>query len=597
MDRIKLFIFLQFFCCLIYSQRYSSPNPILHPTAFIPDGEPHIFYYNGEERVFLYGSRDERITGYCGYGHDVWSAPVDDLGKWTNHGEIFNVKQVHEIGYGITNEQHFGAPDCVYNPLNKKYYLYTFLGAPYKTSQITAKDNIVPGFQDLGPKCVVAESESPAGPFINPRMCDWPALNSAGTFDPAVLVDEQADGSIRVYAYWGMREGDRCAELDPNDMCTIINSETRKPDRNAYKKTLMPKEQNNGSSLFEASSIRKISDNKYVFIYSPNERPSALTYCFSNSPLGPWEYGGVIVDNKDGWKGGNNHGSIARIRKSWYVFYHRHCGNGINRQAMMQPISLSITKDSVIIPKVPLLSEATPGKGLYPFKRYNISSCCYRKKNCYVSGAPRLSDGLQPLVNIRNGEEIGVKYFNFGLSGVKKFSLSLNIRLLNDDCNLDVLSLNKGSNDSILLGSYDLGDFFDSEKSYQELVLDLKSKSRLRGEQAIFFRFQSKADTPLCEIKEFEFRKKKTDPTPNALHEIGIIKSSETFGIRTLPTKARQGESVKVLLGSEHDAEILLNIMDSNGKKIEAKRNALVPYGPISYNFEMPDDKVFINVE
>jgi hypothetical protein len=74
----------------------------------------------------------------------------------------------------------------------------------------------VPGFEDRGPKCVMASSDSPAGPFINPVMCDWPAANSAGTFDPAVLVDDQEDDSVRVYAYWGMKSGDRCAEIDPN---------------------------------------------------------------------------------------------------------------------------------------------------------------------------------------------------------------------------------------------------------------------------------------------------------------------------------------------------------------------------------------------
>jgi hypothetical protein len=31
-------------------------NPMFPPTAFIPDGEPRVFEYKGEMRVFLYGS-------------------------------------------------------------------------------------------------------------------------------------------------------------------------------------------------------------------------------------------------------------------------------------------------------------------------------------------------------------------------------------------------------------------------------------------------------------------------------------------------------------------------------------------------------------
>ncbi|WP_217598096.1 hypothetical protein, partial [Cohnella sp. GbtcB17] len=61
----------------------------------------------------------------------------------------------------------------------------------------------VPGYGDSGPKCVMAISDSPAGPFTDPVMCDWPAANAAGAFDPSALVDEQAGGSVRGYALWG----------------------------------------------------------------------------------------------------------------------------------------------------------------------------------------------------------------------------------------------------------------------------------------------------------------------------------------------------------------------------------------------------------
>ena len=68
---------------------------------------------------------------------------------------------------------------------------------------------------------------------LDRQVCDWPPANRAGDFDPAVLVDEQADRSVRVYAYWGMMGGDRWAEGSiPGDMHTIIDGQTRKPDRN-----------------------------------------------------------------------------------------------------------------------------------------------------------------------------------------------------------------------------------------------------------------------------------------------------------------------------------------------------------------------------
>ena len=105
-------------------------NPYMPGTAFIPDGEPRVFEHNREKRVYIYGSRDEVVTNYCGFGHDVWSAPIDDLTEWTNHGEIFHLRQIQELGHGVMPNngfQNLGAPDCLYNPKTQKYYLYTFL--------------------------------------------------------------------------------------------------------------------------------------------------------------------------------------------------------------------------------------------------------------------------------------------------------------------------------------------------------------------------------------------------------------------------------------------------------------------------------------
>ena len=36
-------------------------NPFQPPYAFIPDGEPHVFKVGDEERLYMYGSRDETI--------------------------------------------------------------------------------------------------------------------------------------------------------------------------------------------------------------------------------------------------------------------------------------------------------------------------------------------------------------------------------------------------------------------------------------------------------------------------------------------------------------------------------------------------------
>lgn len=580
------------------------------PTAFIPDGEPHVFEYNGEKRLFVYGSRDERITGFCGYGHDVWSASVQDLSKWRNHGEIFNVKQVQDIGYGVIEQQHFGAPDCVYNPKTKKYYLYTFLGALYKMDGVQGPlpgaKNYIPGFEDWGPKCVMASSDSPAGPFVNPILCDWSPLNKEGAFDPSVIVDEQKDGSVKVYAYWGMKNGDRWAEVDPEDMHTIINPKTQKPDRNAWHKTL-DIERIKNSSVFEANSIKKIDNDHYVFIYSSNEMHSALSYCYSSSPKGPWTYGGRIVNNAKDWKKGNNHGSIAKVLDQWYVVYHKPTTNGMNRQAMIEPIDVKIENEKVVIPQVEMTSQGISINGLDAFKRYNANIACFRTNNAYIDGVARIESGLNPIKSLDGpSTTIGFKYFNFGTKAIKEndsLKLKLNCKI-SQELRVQVFIVpfeEKDNNENrILIGekTISLGavsiDFKDIDIPINKLDENVKLDSigGLKGKMALFVSFIGE-ENDLCELVELEFAKG-NNSTPNPLQGIKFSKV-EKIKLTAIPLKARVGESVKITLNSECKNGI--KVQDENGRAIEVFKNAKAPYALESFNFFMPNSAVLVRIK
>ena len=94
----------------------------------------------------------------------------------------------------------------------------------------------------------------------------------------------------------------------------------------------------------EGSSMRKIGDT-YYYVYADMERgkPTSLGYSTSKSPLGPFTYQGIIIDN-DGcdpasW---NNHGSIECVNGQWYVFYHR-CSRGVqqHRRLCIEPITIT----------------------------------------------------------------------------------------------------------------------------------------------------------------------------------------------------------------------------------------------------------------
>ena len=301
-------------------------NPYLPLWEHIPDGEPYVFEdpdNPGKQRVYIYGSHDNLKTMYCGRDQVVWSAPVEDLTQWRYDGEILVVNK-NAKGEPFDSA---GTADVLYAPDvtlvtdstgKKTYYLFP---------------NDQTGFRNG----LIAKSDSPKGPF---EVCNWNAddpnkVDGIYGFDPAVFVDD--DG--RVYGYWGF-EHSMAAEIDPATMCTV------KPGTKVVDGMVSGRNEPGIFRFFEASSLRKIKD-KYVFIYSRFTEDGefglptsnyTLAYAYSDKPLGPWIYGGTIIDGRAREKDeqgnviasavpdGNTHGSICEINGQWYVFYHRQTG-------------------------------------------------------------------------------------------------------------------------------------------------------------------------------------------------------------------------------------------------------------------------------
>ena len=164
-------------------------------------------------------------------------------------------------------------------------------------------------------------------------------------------------------------------------MCTV------KPGTDIVEDMISGCKQEGEFRFFEASSMRKIN-GKYVFIYSRVTQegefslPSTnytLAYAYSDSPLGPFTYGGTLIDGRArGYDeegkviptanpGGNTHGSLAEINGQWYVFYHRQIGtNEFSRQAMVAPVTVSVKKDKVEISEAEYTSEGFCSEGLNP---------------------------------------------------------------------------------------------------------------------------------------------------------------------------------------------------------------------------------------
>lgn len=510
-------------------------NPYLPLWEHIPDGEPYVFEdpdHPGKQRVYIYGSHDIERTMYCGRDQVVWSAPVDNLQDWRYDGVIFRVN-TNRDGKPLNEEGLIDvlyAPDVslVVNPDGTKtYYLYP---------------------NDMGWKrnSLVAKSSRPDGPF---EVCNWSKDNPNETegimgFDPGVLVDD--DG--RVYGYWGFSQSFG-AELDPATMATL------KPGTEVVVDMVSNLHQDGIFRFFEASSIRKIED-KYVFIFSRwtadgesglPDTNYTLAYAYSDYPLGPWTFGGTLIDARGRETGengetivsatptGNTHGSICQIGGQWYVFYHRQTGrNEFARQAMVSPITVDVEEGpggKVVISEGEYTSEGFAQEGLNPLERHPAAIACWYTgpkpwrqhgddmfSGSYIEpgygtedrfDAPwDLRNNMNRVVNNTDGSIVGYKYFNFSKThGMKKLQLLLQLVPEGIDGIVTVWADRPwASQGGIPVCSFNL--FADMPQESTEVRIDVPAITRMQGKHALYLTFSSEEKgKSLCALESLVFSK------------------------------------------------------------------------------------------
>lgn len=513
-------------------------NPYMPLWEHIPDGEPYVFEdpdQPGKKRVYVYGSHDNLITEYCGRDQVVWSASVDSLNNWRYDGVILVVDKNRD-GEPFDS---VGTADVLYAPDvtlvtdangKKTYYLF-------------------PNDQTGGRNGLIAKSDRPDGPF---EVCNWSKDNpnlvdGVLQFDPAVFVDD--DG--RVYGYWGF-ERSYAAEFDPQTMATV------KPGTKIVEDMISGRNQAGIFSFFEASSIRKIKD-KYVFIYSRFTKDGefglptsnyTLAYCYSDNPLGPWTYGGTIIDGRAREKDeqgnviasatpdGNTHGSICEINGQWYVFYHRQTGtNEYARQAMVAPIDVKVEEGKggkVEISEGEYNSQGFALNGLDPFERHSAGICCWYTGpkpathewpnntfyGSYVAAgygtdskfdAPYvLKNNTNLVVNNTDGSIVGYKYFNFDADRLERTIKDGNLKLVlgltpeGIDGTIDIMQDRPWASQ----GGKKIGEATlkaDWEKKRMDIAVDI-DKTNLAGKHAIFLVFHSDTkEKSLCTLEDLEF--------------------------------------------------------------------------------------------
>jgi len=346
----------------LFVQTVLAQNPIVPPGTYIADPSAHV-WKNG--KIYIYGSRDESPNYYCSWLHYVLESA--DLKSWTIHKDAFMSKGEND-GVPYSDEILY-APDCQFR--NGTYYLYYCLATNKNTEG-------------------VATSTSPTGPFTNGKIIN---LKGIDQIDPCVFIDD--DG--QAYYIWGQFTA-KIAKLKPNML--EIDSTTIKDNIVTEKEHFF----HEGGYMVKRKGI-------YYFVYAHMGRagrPTCIGYATSKSPMGPFKYGGVIVDNDHSDPGcWNNHGSIAEFKGKWYVFYHRSThGSYTMRKACVEPITFNADGS---INEVEMTTQGASDP-LNARTKFDAERACLLYGNVRVQA---IAEDNEELGKIMNDDAAAYKYLNF----------------------------------------------------------------------------------------------------------------------------------------------------------------------------------------
>ena len=328
--------------------RSYADNPIIQ-TKYTADPAPMVY----NDTVFLYTSHDEENADV--FLMKNWLLYTStDMVNWTDHGQVASLYDFKWADKAITGwggfENGAWAPQCIEK--DGKFYMYCPV-------------------QGRGIGVLVANS--PYGPFTDP--IGKPLIGgNYDSIDPTVFIDN--DG--QAYLYWG----------NPNlwyvklnkDMISFTGDPIKDPSVAKVKDQPDPFHYQEGPWAYKRNG-------KYYMAYASTCCPEGIGYAMSNSPTGPWQYKGSIMDGDP--RSSGNHPGIIDYKGSTYVF-------GFNYAIVKQTMSKHYERRSVCVEKLTFNNDGTIQK--LPFWKVTSDATQLSTLNPYVrieAETMAYSDGLK----------------------------------------------------------------------------------------------------------------------------------------------------------------------------------------------------------
>ncbi|MBU5594052.1 family 43 glycosylhydrolase [Amphibacillus sp. MSJ-3] len=277
----------------VIKDRYSAD-----PAALVHDG-----------RVYLYTGQDEATSNDHFFVLKKWSIySSDDMVNWEYEGSLDRTAfewGIHDTAWASQAIERDG-----------KFYWYTTVKNkstedPGYAIGVAVSDNPVEGFKDALGEPLITSSMTTIPEFMGDDP--WNVI------DPTVFIDQ--DG--QAHLYWG---NTHLYYAKLKDNMIEIDGEIKTIDI-----------QNMEGTFTEGPFLHQYLDQYYLtFAYN---YPEEIGYAISDSPEGPWEFKGKIMDRIP--NSGTSHPAVIEFNDNWYFIYHNTAlpgGGENNRSVAIEPL-------------------------------------------------------------------------------------------------------------------------------------------------------------------------------------------------------------------------------------------------------------------
>ena len=352
-------------------------NPVVQ-TCFTADPAPMVY----KDTVYLITSHDEDDAK--GFHMLDWKCySTTDMVNWTDRGVIASLAT---FPWAVQANDAW-APQCVER--DGKFFLYVPISARGNPKNVIA----------------VAVADNPLGPYKDPL--GHPLIDKGnGYIDPTAFIDD--DG--QAYLYFG----------NPNTWYVKLNKDMISYSGDVVKQPARLKSYQEGPWFYKRNG-------HYYLAFASTCCPEGIGYSMSDSPTGPWETKGQIMDPNQLSSG--NHPGIIDFKGKSYVFGFNYTLNweqtDVHRERRSVCVAEMTYNEDGTIQKVPWWTPAGVAQvGTFnPFAQVEAGTICYEKG---VKTKPRGGDKQGVYVSAtENSAYIKIKGVDFGNKGATNFLASV----------------------------------------------------------------------------------------------------------------------------------------------------------------------------